>query len=228
MIAHRGLSGLEKENTCSAFVAAGNREGFFGIETDVHVTADGRYIIIHDDDTKRVGLDYISVEGSSFETLRSLRLADIDGKRGRQDLCLPSLEEYIGICKKYEKTCVLELKNQLRAGDVYKIIQAFEKEDYLDKLIVISFQLKNLVYLRRRYPALPAQYLLKTWDDKSLEALKTYGLGLDMDYKALTKEIVGQVHGIGQEVNCWTVNDPADGERLIEMGVDYITTNILE
>lgn len=228
MIAHRGLSGLEKENTCSAFVAAGNREGFFGIETDVHVTADGQYIIIHDDDTKRVGLDQISVEGSSFETLRGLRLADIDGKRGRRDLGLPSLEEYIGICKKYEKTCVLELKNQLRAGDVYKIIAAFEKADYLDKLIVISFQLKNLIYLRRRYPELPAQYLLKTWDDKSLETLKTYSLGLDIDYKALTKEIVDQVHEAGFQVNCWTVNDPADGERLIEMGVDYITSNILE
>lgn len=228
MIAHRGLSGLEKENTCSAFVAAGNREGIFGIETDVHVTADGQYIIIHDDDTKRVGLDQISVEGSSYETLRGLRLADIDGKRGRRDLCLPSLEEYLGICKKYEKTCVLELKNQLRAGDVYKIISACEKADCMDKLIVISFQLKNLIYLRRRYPELPAQYLLKTWDDRSLETLKTYHLGLDMDYKALTKEIVDQVHEAGFQVNCWTVNDPADGERLIEMGVDYITTNILE
>ena len=44
MIAHRGLSGIELENTCSAFVAAGNRS-YFGIETDVHVTADGQYII---------------------------------------------------------------------------------------------------------------------------------------------------------------------------------------
>ena len=50
----------------------------------------------------------------------------------------------------------------------------------------------------------------------------------DIDYRLLTKEIVDAVHQAGAEVNCWTVNDPADGERLIEMGVDYITTNILE
>ena len=50
MIAHRGVSGLERENTCAAFVAAGNR-GYFGIETDVHLTADGQYVIIHDDTT---------------------------------------------------------------------------------------------------------------------------------------------------------------------------------
>lgn len=42
MIAHRGVSGLERENTCAAFVAAGNRS-YFGIETDVYQTADGNY-----------------------------------------------------------------------------------------------------------------------------------------------------------------------------------------
>ena len=51
IVAHRGQSGLERENTASAFVAAGNRRNV-GIETDVHVTADGKYIIIHNDDTE--------------------------------------------------------------------------------------------------------------------------------------------------------------------------------
>ena len=37
MVAHRGLSGIETENTSSAFVAAGNRS-YFGIECDIHVT----------------------------------------------------------------------------------------------------------------------------------------------------------------------------------------------
>ena len=45
MVAHRGTSGLELENTNSAFVAAGNRS-YFGIETDVHRTADGQFILV--------------------------------------------------------------------------------------------------------------------------------------------------------------------------------------
>ena len=44
MIAHRGLSGIEKENTNAAFIAAGNRS-YFGIETDVHKTVDGKFVI---------------------------------------------------------------------------------------------------------------------------------------------------------------------------------------
>ena len=46
MVAHRGCSGLERENTNAAFVAAGNRS-YFGIETDIHKTLDGKFIIIH-------------------------------------------------------------------------------------------------------------------------------------------------------------------------------------
>lgn len=47
LIAHRGVSGIERENTAAAFVAAGNRS-YYGIETDVHVTKDGKFVIIHD------------------------------------------------------------------------------------------------------------------------------------------------------------------------------------
>ena len=43
MVAHRGLSGIEKENTCSAFVAACNRATYFAVETDVHRTVDGQF-----------------------------------------------------------------------------------------------------------------------------------------------------------------------------------------
>ena len=228
MIAHRGLSGLEKENTCAAFVAAGNRESYYGIETDVHRTADGQFVIFHDDNTARVGVDSLIIENSSFETLRKLQLTDIDGKRGRIDLLIPTLEEYIGICKKYEKHCVLELKNQFKDSDIYRMVAAIDKLGYLEHVTFISFQLKNLVYLRRRYPEQSAQYLLDQWGEDSLDALTKYNLGLDIRYTSLTKEIVDQVHAAGLEVNCWTVNAKEDGEALVKIGVDYITTNILE
>ena len=71
MIAHRGLSGLETENTNSAFVAAGNRS-YYGIETDVHVTVDGKFVIIHDDNTLRVADINVNVEKSSFDELRKI------------------------------------------------------------------------------------------------------------------------------------------------------------
>ena len=79
IIAHRGLSGIECENSMPAFVAAGNRS-YFGIETDVHVTSDGKYIIIHDDTTGRVAAgNNHPVEETDYETLRGIMLADRGG-----------------------------------------------------------------------------------------------------------------------------------------------------
>ncbi|MEG1743060.1 MAG: glycerophosphodiester phosphodiesterase family protein, partial [Clostridia bacterium] len=101
MIAHRGVSGLEKENTLAAFIAAGNRS-HYGVETDVHKTGDGKFVVIHDAETGRVAGDNINVETTSFEYIRKLTLKDIDGTKGRAELRIPTLAEYIRTCKKYE------------------------------------------------------------------------------------------------------------------------------
>ena len=68
MIAHRGLSGLERENTYPAFVAAGNRS-YYGVETDVHVTKDKKFVIIHDETTARVSQNAvdINVEENNYD-----------------------------------------------------------------------------------------------------------------------------------------------------------------
>ena len=105
MIAHRGLCGLEKENTCSAFVAAA-MHNYYGIETDVHVTKDGKFILCHDDDLKRVAGKDLIIEETDFAKLRKVTLFDTDGKTRRADLVLPTMEEYFSICKKYKKIAV--------------------------------------------------------------------------------------------------------------------------
>jgi len=226
MIAHRGVSGLERENTCAAFVAAGNRS-YFGIETDIHRTSDGQFVVFHDDSTQRLTeLDW-NVEEHSMEELRTLRLKDLD-ENVRGDLVLPTLEEYIRICKKYGKTAVLELKNPFAKEDIQSVVEILRKEEWLDHTIFISFALSNMICLRALLPEQPLQYLVKEFTDQVAENLAAYDLDLDISYKTLTEEQVRQVHGLGHTVNVWTVNEADAAARLIEMGVDYITTNILE
>lgn len=227
MVAHRGLSGLEKENSTLAFVAACNRS-YYGIETDVHCTSDGNFIVIHDDVTTRVtGVERV-VEETDFATLRTMRLLDIDGSAGREDLCMPTLEEYIRICKKYEKTCVLELKNHMPEFQIHRIIDFIESEEYLEHVIFISFKFENLVCVRQYRPEQAVQFLFKAFTDEIVEKVRTHRFDVDVDYHALTPEMIRLMHSFGVLVNCWTVNDPAVGESLAEMGVDFITTNILE
>lgn len=230
-IAHRGLSGIETENSAAAFVAAANRS-YFGIETDVHVTADGKYIIIHDDNTARVcgeGIDY-NVEQTDFDTLRSLKLIDTSGFCNRADLVLPTVDEYFSICKKYGKIAVFELKNDMEKRQVAALVQLVDGMQMLENTVFISFSLQNLITLREISENARAQYLLGDIPpiDELCDTLKRYSFSLDAYHGNLTAEIVEAVHGIGGKVNAWTVNDADSANRLIDMGVDYITTNILE
>ena len=151
VVAHRGLSGLETENTCAAFVTAGNRS-YFGIETDVHRTADGKFVVIHDDNTKRVGVDHLVVEETTFDTLRNLQLVDKDGQRGRSDLRIPSLSEYISICKRYEKVAVPELKQPMQPEEIAVVVEEFRAQAYLENTVFISFHWENLAEIRRLVP----------------------------------------------------------------------------
>lgn len=229
IVAHRGMSGLETENTCAAFVAAGNRS-HVGIETDVHKTADGRFVVIHDDDTSRVGEIGIPVEGSTFDELRAVRLKDKDGSLARADLMIPTLEEYIRICHRYDKVAVLEFKNRFEDEDIAAVVSAIDKMGHLDKTIFISFWYENLVSLKNQFPDLPAQFLTGERDDHEwlCSELASKGIDIDIQFGAVTKERVDMWHAAGLKVNCWTVDHPDDAKRLIDMGVDYITSNILE
>ena len=226
MVAHRGVSGLERENTCSAFVAAGNRS-YFGVETDIHRTADGRYIVFHDDNLVRLLGDERVVEETTFDELRALRLTDLDGN-ARGDLLLPTLEEYVHICKKYDKDCVLEIKNHFEPEDIDNVIAIIRGIGWLERTVFISFDLPNMICIREKLPQQRAQYLVSTFGDDLLDILTSHHLDLDIKYSSLSAEQVRACHEAGIKVNVWTVNEAADAERLAGYGVDFITSNILE
>ena len=228
MIAHRGVSGLETENTNAAFIAAGNRS-YWGVETDVHPTADGRLILIHDSNTKRVCGEEMIVEETDSAVLRNLRVKDlILGDEGRTDLRLPFLSEYVDLCKKYEKVCVLELKNKFSEEDVLRVLEEIRRLDYWEGMVYISFRRENLECLRRHAPDSVAQFLASEINEEIFSYAKENGFGLDIHHVQLTEEWVRRCNEAGVVLNCWTVNDRETAERLISWGIDMITTNILE
>ncbi len=230
MIAHRGLSGLERENTYPAFTAAGNRS-YFGIETDIHKTKDGKFIIIHDDNTERISLGEhkINIEENDFSSVENIVLPDLDGSENRRDIRIPLLIDYIKICKKYCKKCVLELKNSFSEEDIKTVAEEIRGEEYLENVIFISFIWENCKTVRELLPENEVQWL--TWEeitDDTIKSLSENGIDLDAAYKVLTKDVIDKLHANNIKINCWTCDDKEDAEKLVQMGVDFITTNILE
>lgn len=226
-IAHRGLSGLELENTISAFVAAGNRS-YMGIETDVHVTRDGKFVVFHDDTTGRLCDEDLKLGDTDYSVLKNLTLKPQKNRTIGSDFIIPDLKDYLSICASYDKIAVLELKERMSPEHIAAIYAEVEKYYDPQKMIFISFSLDNLKDLRAQQPSANIQYLVQTFNDNILNTLKEFKFDLDIGYWICSKEVIDICHQNGIKVNCWTVDNPGDAERLIDYGVDYITTNILE
>lgn len=230
MIAHRGLSGLLQENTIPAFLLAA-KHSYFGIETDVHVTKDGKYIICHDDNILRVsGVDMV-IEESSYDDLRTINLFNKDGSLNNE-LYLPNLEEYINICRQYEKVSVLEFKNKMSEQHIINIVNIVKRLNHYDKTIFISFIPENIINCKNNFKDIKCQFLIdintKEKEEFAFNFAKEYAVDLDLFYGPLTKEFVDKCYQNDIKINVWTVDDINKANELVAFGVDFITSNILE
>lgn len=227
MIAHRGYSQFEKENTLVAFSAAGSIENFYGIETDVHVTSDGHFITIHDETTNRVTNERVklNVEENTYDIIRKVKLTDIDGYDKRDDLIIPEMIEYFRVCKKYNKVAVCELKQLFNHEQIKQIIEIVKSIDMLDNTVFISFILEDLIEIRKISNDIKAQWLLCKFEEKHIETLKQYNLDVDVHYANINKQQIDLCHENNIKVNVWTVNDQEIANTYAKYGVDFITSN---
>ena len=222
MIAHRGLSGIKLENTNEAFLLA-SEHSYFGIETDVHVTKDNKLIVCHDDNILRTsGIDMV-IEQSLYEDLKKVKLYNGE--------YLPDLEDYIKICKDGNKIAVLELKNSMSKDNIKLCLDTIESLDYLENTIIISFDPHNIVQVNE-ISNVKTQFLCNL--NNMLEQYmaiyfaKHQKCDVDVNYRNCTKFFIDECHKNGVKVNVYTVDSVEDANRMIEYGVDFITTNILE
>lgn len=227
MIAHRGLSGLEKENTILSFVAAGNRT-YYGMECDVYVTLDKKVVIIHDDNTHRVSGTTLKVKESTYNEIKQIKYYDINDSIIKDYYYAPLLKDYLDICEKYDKYAIIEIKGIISDDEVDIILNEINNKNYLDKTILISFHYENLLKVKEKYPSVRLQLLTNRVDEEVLNLCFTHDLGVDARHDLITQDLINSFHKHNLEVNTFTVNTLEEGNKLCEMGIDFITTNILE
>lgn len=227
MIAHRGTSGAAQENTLAAFRAAGARS-YYGIETDLHMTKDGRFVTLHDGDLLRVAGSPLVARGSTLRELQAVPLFEKGTGTPSPALRVPSLEEYLAVCREFDKVAVMELKEELSPDSIeglYRTVLSFAKTE---EVIFLSSRAENLRLLRALSPELRLQLIPTEAADWVIPFMLSHRIDLDIHHKALTREMVLLAHGNGLSVNCFTVNTEEDAARVLAMGVDFITSDILE
>jgi glycerophosphoryl diester phosphodiesterase len=240
VMAHRGGAGLWPENTMYAFERAA-RLGVDVLEMDLHTTADGALVVIHDDTVDRTTDGSGAVNRLTLDQLKRLDAAyrwTSDGGRSfplrGRGVSVPTLAELFKAFPRMRFN--IDIK-QDRPSPVPPLCRLIRETGMTDKVMVASFDAGALEAFRRecagvKTSASPedvrAFLALKTVEPNKREASVAHALQVP-EYAAgravLTKEFVEAAHRRGLEVHAWTINDEAAMRRLIQVGVDGIITD---
>lgn len=239
IVAHRGASYDAPENTLAAEKLAW-AQAADAVETDIHLTKDGRIIVCHDKTTKRTAGKDGTIATMGFDELRALDAgAWKDPKFAGEKL--PTLDEQIALIPKGRRMLV-----EIKTGPeiVPELKRVLARTGATEKTITfISFNYDALQEVRKQLPGYRTLYLMgfKAPDPKTKEAkakkqptideviaqaqaAKLTGLDLQHTWP-LKGADVARIRAAGLELHVWTVDDVAIARRWIGLGVDSITTN---
>jgi len=226
VIAHRGLASNAPENTIEAFRAALNA-GADILETDVHASSDGAAVICHDDDLVRM-----AGVASSVEQLTLAELLDFELTGGGR---LATLSEALEMLPGARFN--IDVKTDAAVEPAVKAIRAAGAEA---RVLVTAFDQRRR---RRAVKALGAVATSASTPGVVVSMLGTWlHLGVlvrlalrDVDavqvplrqgrVAVVSPAFVRAVHNAGREVHVWTINEPAQMRRLLELGVDGIISD---
>ena len=229
-IAHRAGASLGPESTFATLANTARVPGVDGIEFDVHKTADGKLIVIHDPTVKRTtnGGD----RKVSALTLAQLEALDAgswwdDGRYAGQRLPRPA--PFIDQILADGLSPVVELKV---GGIEDPIAEMIRERHAVGRTWIIAFSYHVIEVFGKKYPEFRTTWLVdrNTFKDTTVAAVVESATaagckGLNSEYRQITPELVKACHDAGLLILAWTVDKPAEMERLIRLGVDGITTN---
>jgi len=211
VIAHRGASGYEFENSLAAFRTAGD-QGADAAELDIHTTADGALIVNHDE---RIGTHRIA--HCSFREIRELTLPNGEP--------VPTLEEALAVIMPRMIACI-EIKALGPQWDE-RLFDVVEKTGAPDRVILHAFDHRLVHRLGDKRPLLHRGVLSASYPMHPVRCLEDADAGVFWQHRNHVDEaLVSSIHGAGMQVFVWTVDEPEEMRRFLALGVDGIVTNL--
>lgn len=226
--AHRGGAGLAPENTLAAFRNA-LALGVDVLEMDLHVSADGEIVVIHDPTLERTTNGRGFVQATPLAELQRLDSgawfsARFAGER------IPTLREVLGMVRVAGDSRVrlnLETKYDTRgpappAEFEARVVQVLREAGWLGRAIIQSFHYASLARVKALEPTLPTAALRLPANPAPDPVAVVRAARADIyspNFQVITRETIEALHQAGIPVVLWTVNDPAAMERLLDAGV---------
>ncbi len=240
-LAHRGASAHAPENTLEAYRLA-IEEGAGGLELDVHMSRDGYVVVMHDGDVDRL------TDGAGpvrEKTLRELEALDagyhFESEEGAassyrgKGLKIPRLEE---VFHEFPETPInLDIKEN-QAGFEEAVLRIVAENGAEDRTFVASQEHRVIRKFREfsggAVPTSSSQFEVVIFLVLSRLGLERFlrpayaALQVPTSYRGVeivTPRFISAAHKLGVRVDVWTIDDPEEAHRLLDLGVDVIMTN---
>jgi glycerophosphoryl diester phosphodiesterase len=210
VIAHRGASGYEYENSRAAFRRAIMLDAD-GVELDVHATRDGGIVVHHDHELPGVG------------PIAQLSLAEAREVRIRNGEPLPLLMEILELVG--HRDVWVELKS-LPAKYDQELLDILERGPAPERYAVHSFDHRIIYRLGKAKADLKRGILLSAYLHDPVTVMREVGAtALWQEWQQVDQDLVSQIHDAGGTVIAWTVNELGDLDRMVRLGVDGLCGN---
>ncbi|MDR3061852.1 MAG: glycerophosphodiester phosphodiesterase [Dysgonamonadaceae bacterium] len=223
VIAHRGYWDCEGSAQNSIFGLKKAQEiGIYGSEFDVIITSDGIPVINHDSKIKGSNDSLLTIENTPFEQIKGLKL-----KNGE---LLPTLESYLEQGKKNKKTkLILEIKphstKEIEDKAVKIITEMVSKSGMEKQTEYISFSMNICKEILRYQPKAEIAYLNGDFSPSEVKKAGLTGLDYHFEIFRTHPEWIAEAKKLGLTTNVWTVNDLSIMRKMIDLKVDFITTD---
>lgn len=226
IISHRGAAALAPENTLAAMRLAFH-QGVDFVEADLHLTADGVPVLMHDPTLDRTTTGRGTVASSSLAQIRALDAGSWFGSEFAGEP-VPTLEEFLDELAPTNSRALIELKGEWSDEQVANAVGMLRERYLVDRVAFESFEIENLERLAMLAPEYARVMLTRDWSRETLEvaiALKVSAIGarnkvFERDF-ALIDE--ARVLGIGTMV--YTLNTEKQWAKARSRGIDLVITD---
>ncbi|GAA1975437.1 glycerophosphodiester phosphodiesterase [Isoptericola halotolerans] len=227
VVAHRGNSSVAPQNTLAAFEAA-LRVGVHSIELDLHLSADGEVVVIHDETVDATTSGSGAVRELDVGGVRALDAGAwfapaFAGQR------VPLFTEVVDlVAARGGAELLVELKGVWSAAEARQVTEVLAAAGLTGRAVGQSFWPETVAALREADPALRRGLLVAAVDDGLLGLCAELGVTMCNPAGPVLHDdptLVERLHAAGLEVAVWTLNEPAHWALAVALGVDQIITD---
>jgi len=222
VIAHRGASAYQPENTLAAFALA-IVQGAQMIELDLHISRDNQVVVIHDKT-----LDHTTNLKGRVDQLTLSEIKQADAGRGER---VPTLDETLDLTKGKVRL-YLEIKDRRAAAETLRIVRVRQCQD---EVMLASFDIELIRKLGEEVLDMELGLILgnETWNPvvRWREAFPWIALR-NINYQVLCMQVelcfrylTKRVKANGKKLYVWTADEESQFARMISLGADGIVTN---